>query len=191
MNIDEWLTVVTVLGLVGAGLLVCAACLGVVMSSRTTKYIPLLKGKTFPWHKWGTVSVGIIILAHSLFSLTTFGRTEITWVNIVVPFSATKETVWLGLGSIALYMLAFTITVSLTIRTKQQKLWRVLHYGTYAMLGFGLVHGLFISSTFLPDWRLDILDAEKLFVELLIIIIMAALILRIYVRKRWGVRKQN
>lgn len=183
MNVDDWLTVITVLGLTGAGLLVCTASLGIIMSARATKYVPLLKGKTFPWHKWGSISVGIILLGHSLLSLTTFSRTEITWINIVIPFSAAKETVWLGLGSIALYMLAFTITVSLTIRTKKQKLWRILHYGTYGLFVLGLTHGLFISSTFLSDWQLDFWDAEKIFVELLMLVIIAGVALRIYLKK--------
>lgn len=179
MSIDDWLTLITVFGLTGMGLLVCAASVGVVMAARAIKYFPLLRGKAFAWHQWSTIGIGLLILLHSLLSLTTASRTEITWINIVVPFTAAKETVWLGIGSLALYLLVFTVVSSLTIRKQHPKLWRVFHYGSYLVLVLGLVHGLFISSTFQPDWQLDFLDAEKLAVELFGVLLIFAVIFRI------------
>ena len=179
MNIDDWLTVITVLGLGGIGFLVTIAFIGIVMASRTIPKFPILKGRAFSWHQWGSIALGFTFLLHSLLSLTTSVRTKITLVNILVPFTAPKETIWLGLGSIALYMLIFTIIASLTIRKKHQKFWRYLHYGTYLALSIGLVHGLFISSTFKTDWKLDFLDAEKVVVELFALILVAAVAYRI------------
>ena len=179
MNIDDWLTVITVLGLGGIGFLVTIAFIGVVMASRTIPKFPILKGRAFSWNQWSSVALGFTFLLHSLLSLTTSERTKITLVNILVPFTAPKETIWLGLGSVALYMLIFTIITSLTIRKKHQKVWRYLHYGTYLALTLGLVHGLFISSNFKTDWKLDFLDAEKVVVELFALILVAAVAYRI------------
>lgn len=184
MNIDNWLTVITVLALGGIGLLVTAAFVGIVMASRTIPKFPILKGRAFFWHQWVTIVLGFTFLLHSLFSLITSERTEITLFNILVPFTATKETIWLGLGSIALYMLIFTIITSLTVRKKHQKIWRYLHYGTYLALTLGLIHGLFISSNFKKDWKLDFLDAEKVAVELFALILVVAVIYRIKLKLR-------
>ncbi len=184
MNIDDWLLVITILGLGGMGLLVSAAFIGIIMAARTIKNFPILKGRAFAWHQWGTIVIGSCILLHSLLSLTTSERTKITWVNILVPFTATKETVWLGLGSIALYIMAITITLSLTIRKKNQKLWRATHYGTYIVFALGLVHSLFISSTFQPEWKLDYLDAEKLTVELFGTLLIIAIAYRLRLARR-------
>lgn len=184
MNIDDWLTVITVLALGGMGLLVTAAFVGIVMASRTIAKFPILKGRAFFWHQWVTIGLGFTFLFHSLLSLITSERTEITLFNILVPFTANIETIWLGLGSIALYMLIFTIIASLTVRKKHQKIWRYLHYGTYLALTLGLVHGLFISSNFKKDWKLDFLDAEKLAVELFALLLAASIIYRIKLKLR-------
>ena len=184
MNIDNWLTVITVLGLGGIGLLVTAAFVGIVMASRTIPKFPILKGRAFFWHQWVTIGLGFTFLLHSLLSLITSERTEITLFNILVPFTANKETIWLGLGSITLYMLIFTIITSLTVRKKHPKIWRYLHYGTYLALSFGLVHGLFISSNFKKDWKLDFLDAEKVAVELFALLLAASIIYRIKLKLR-------
>ena len=179
MNTDDWLTLITILGLGSMGLLVCAAFVGIIMSSRTVKNFPALKGKAFSWHQWSTIIIGSCILLHSLLSLTTSERTKIIWVNLLVPFTADKETVWLGLGSMALYMMVITIVLSLTIRKKNQKAWRAMHYGTYILLALALVHGLLISSTFQPDWKFDFLDAEKVTVEIFGLLLIAAIVYRI------------
>ena len=179
MNIDDWLTVITVLGLGGIGFLVSMAFIGIVMASRSIPKFPILKGRAFSWHQWGSISLGFTFLLHSLLSLTTTERTEITLLNILVPLTAAKETIWLGLGSIALYMLIFTIITSLTVRKKHQKIWRYLHYGTYLALTLGLIHSLFISSNFKTDWKLDFLDAEKVVVELFALILIAAVAYRV------------
>ena len=179
MNTDDWLTLITVLGLGSMGLLICAAFVGIIMSSRTVKNFPALKGKAFSLHQWGTIIIGSCILLHSFLSLTTTERTKIILANLLVPFTAAKETVWLGLGSIALYLIIITITLSLTVRKENQKLWRILHYGTYIALALALVHGLFISSTFKPDWKMDYLDAEKATVEIFGFLFIAAMVYRI------------
>lgn len=179
MTTDDWLTVVTVLGLTGSGLLVGASLIGIVMAARAVKHFSFLRGRAFSWHQWGTTFIAVVMLSHSLMSLTTSDRTKIVWQNILVPFTATKETLWLGIGSVALYILVITVAISLTIRKQHLKLWRVLHYGTYIALALGLTHSLFISSTFQPDWKLDFLDAEKVTVELFGLVLVAAAVFRI------------
>ena len=180
MNTDDWLTIITVLGLGSLGVLVGASFVGIIMASRRVQKFPVLKkGRAFSWHLWGTVTIGFALLLHSLLSLNTTERTGITWVNILIPFTAPQETLLLGIGSIALYLLILTIAVSLTIRKKHQKIWRTLHYGTYIALILGTIHGLFISSTFQHDWAFDMFDAEKIAVELSILLIIISVVYRI------------
>ena len=50
------------------------------------------------------------------------------------------------------------------IRRLGRSMWRPLHWGSYLVLGLGLVHSLFISTSFLPGETLDFLDFEKLIV---------------------------
>lgn len=184
MTADDFFTLITVLGLAGMGLLICAAFIGIIMSSRTLKYFPFLQGRVFPWHMWSTIVIGSCLLLHSLFSLSVSARTKITWTNIVVPFTSTKETIWLGLGSLSLYAIVITIVLSLTVRRKSHRLWRLTHYVTYIVLVLGLIHGLFISSTFQPGWKLDYFDAEKVTVEFFGLLLIAAIIYRIRLTSR-------
>ncbi len=51
-------------------------------------------------------------------------------------------------GTLAAYTLIIVTVSSLNIKRLPRRQWRALHYGTYAVLGLGLVHALTISNEF-------------------------------------------
>jgi len=66
--------------------------------------------------------------------------------HLAIPFTAPYEPLWTGLGVIALY-LTIAITASFYVRKQLgQKVWRALHYFTFAAYLLALVHGIAAGS---------------------------------------------
>jgi sulfoxide reductase heme-binding subunit YedZ len=71
---------------------------------------------------------------------------DIRWWHAVVPVGATYEPFWLGLGTLALDLVAVVVLTSLLRHRLPQRLWRVLHLTTYAVWGLSVAHGLGIGT---------------------------------------------
>ena len=103
--------------------------------------------------------------------------TEMKWYHIFVPFTAPKQTLLIGLGTVAALTLLVVTVTSIYIKYMNRKVWRAIHYGTYAVLFLGLVHGLFISGEFKPGEIFEFGEPEKI---LLMFMTAAALALPIW-----------
>jgi len=66
--------------------------------------------------------------------------------HILVPFSAPYEPFWVGVGVLSLYLYALLVISFYIRRQIGQKIWRALHYLTFALFGMTLVHSLAIGS---------------------------------------------
>jgi methionine sulfoxide reductase heme-binding subunit len=67
-------------------------------------------------------------------------------VAIVVPFSSSYKPLWLGLGAISLDVVLALILTSLARARMSRRLWRSVHWLSYAAWGTALVHSLFSST---------------------------------------------
>ena len=71
---------------------------------------------------------------------------DIRWWQAVVPFGATYQPLWLGLGAVSLdLILLVTITAMLRGRLGQ-KAWRSIHYASWGAWLTGIVHGIGIGT---------------------------------------------
>ena len=71
---------------------------------------------------------------------------DIRWWQAIVPFGATYEPLWLGLGAVSLdLILLVTITALLRGRIGQ-KAWRSIHYASWGAWLTGVVHGIGIGT---------------------------------------------
>ena len=81
-------------------------------------------------------------VSHALILL---GDSFITYnlVQVLVPFGGTSyRPLWTGLGQIALYL---SVLVTFTFYIRKQigtRLWRVIHFLSYAMFAIALLHGI-------------------------------------------------
>ena len=83
--------------------------------------------------------------------------------NVLVPFTASKQTLYTGLGTLAFYTLLVTIVTSLNMERIAFAKWRVLHYGTYLFFALGLAHSLLISGEYRTEAELiDFEEPEKI-----------------------------
>ena len=67
--------------------------------------------------------------------------------QVLIPFaSAAYRPFWVGLGQISLYLMAFVVVSFYLKRWISYRLWRTLHYLSFAVFGLGLLHGLFSGT---------------------------------------------
>ena len=77
---------------------------------------------------------------------------DIRWWQALWPFGATYEPLWLGLGAVALDLIAVVVLTSLLRTRIGLRGWQVVHLSTYAAWVAALVHGLGIGSDSSASW---------------------------------------
>ncbi len=168
MSEQNLLWLARMIGIVGLGLLILSSVGGVVMSSKVAAQVgrrfPRLQGKRiFNNHRLFSLVGAALFVLHPipiLFARKTTGGLNLT--NVLVPFTASQQTLLTGLGTLAFYALLIVTITSLLFKRMKFDKWRVLHYGTYVFLVLGLVHSLFISAEYRVEKELlDLEEPEK------------------------------
>jgi predicted ferric reductase len=131
-------------GIVGYLLLWLSVLWGLVLSTRVTAQwlpAPLVYGL----HEF--LSLGAVVFS-TLHAAILLGDRYINFdiLHLVIPFTAPYEPIWTGLGTVAFYLIA-VLTGSFYIRRQiGHKMWRVLHYLTFAAFALVLAHGLLAGT---------------------------------------------
>lgn len=171
-------------GLVALGLLTLNVLLGLLL---THKYNPVRgwphrRVNTVRLHNWTGYLALAFALVHPvllLFSATAgFGVMDLLW-----PPGAPRQPTITTLGALAFWLMGFVVGTSLLWqerRAMSRRLWKRLHFATYAMFPFYAIHGVF-SDPALKDHAPDYLDGEKVFVELCVLVVLLAIAWRV----RW------
>ena len=66
----------------------------------------------------------------------------IRWAAVVIPFASAYQPFWLGLGAVALDLIAALILTSLARARMPRRAWRGIHWLAYAAWPVALVHGV-------------------------------------------------
>lgn len=130
-------------------------------------------------HNWTAYIALFFVVLHPLFLLLdkeqAFALRDILW-----PVAAPKQSNIVMLGTISFYaLLTLIITTQKIVKKKLGfRLWKNIHLISYATALLFLFHGL-LMDPLLKDRPTDWLDAEKFFSEFCLLLILAAMILRI------------
>ena len=164
--------------IVAITLLTINILLGMLMS---IKYNPVREWphrhvNTLKLHNW----TGYLALAasaiHPLIILLS-STAKFHFVDIVFPINAPKQP-WINmLGAGALYLLAFVVITSYFRFDIGRLWWKRMHYVTYALFVLYAFHAILTDPT-LKDAPLDPLDAEKVYVELCVLVVVVATVMR-------------
>lgn len=192
MSEDNLLWIARMIGIVGMGLLIFSSVGGVVMSSKyaakVARRFPRLKnGKIFVNHRLiSLIGTGLFVLhpIPMLFARQTTGGLNI--VNVLVPFTAAKQTLFTSLGTLAFYTLLVVVVSSLLYKRIKRETWRVLHYGTYLFLALGLMHSLLISAEYKAGELFDFEEPEKI-----ILLVMAGVAVMFPIWRVLAARRQQ
>jgi len=172
-------------GLAAISLLTLNILFGLLLS---TKYNPVRnwprrRVNTLKLHNWmgyGALAVSLVHPVLILFSKTA----HFDIVDIVYPLNAPKQPYVNTLGALALYVLIFTVITSYFRLEIGRRIWKPLHFGTYGLFVLYAVHAL-LTDPNLKDAPFNPLDAEKIFVEFCILVVLTGIAFRV----RWQLRQ--
>ena len=126
----------------------------------------------FKIHNWtGYVALALSVLHVILLLLSTEAKFRV--VDVLYPMVGPKQPVINTLGAAALYVLIVVVTTSYFRAAIGHDRWRIIHYGTYLTATLFLIHGIW-SDPSLKDRPIDYLDAEKVGIEICLLIVVVA-----------------
>jgi DMSO/TMAO reductase YedYZ heme-binding membrane subunit len=141
-------------GLVAAVLLVVLLVSGVGMVTGSTfKFLePLV---AWAAHRAVGIAFGVAVLVH-VFSLLFDKFVGFNFADLLIPFiSHYKPTtilgvnvgsLWVALGTFALYLVIAIIVTSLLWIEKKPRPWKFVHFASYTLLVLTFVHGVFLGT---------------------------------------------
>jgi methionine sulfoxide reductase heme-binding subunit len=172
-------------GLAAITLLTLNILIGLLLS---TKYNPVRnwphrRVNTVKLHNWTGYAALALSFVHPVLIL--FSSTaDFRLVDIIYPLQAPKQPYVNALGALALYVLFVIVATSYFRFEIGRRIWKPLHFATYGLFAVYAVHAL-LTDPNLKNAPLDPFDAEKVFVELCILVVLIGIALRV----RWQGRQ--
>ena len=173
------------LALVAVGLLTLNLLLGLLLSVgyNPTRRWPRRAFKLFTLHNWTAyVAFGTVVLHAGalLFSKDPPFRLY----DVLVPIESPVQPLSNNLGAIGFYLVTIVVVTSLKrVRSAiGRHWWKPIHFTTYAAALVFFTHGV-IADPQLKNRPVDLIDAEKVYVELCGIAVLVATWYRIRYRR--------
>lgn len=139
-------------GVVSIVLLTLVTCLGMVTAGRRRPHgesATVVMGL----HRW--LSLGsLVFLATHIVTAIVDGYVSISWLAVLVPFTSGYETLFVGLGTIAVDLLAVVMVTSYLRHRIPERRWRQLHWLSYGMWAVAVAHGFLMGTADQPLLRL-------------------------------------
>ena len=173
------------IGLVAVGLLTTNILLGLLISVgyNPMRRWPRQRVKLFTLHNWTGYTALAAASLHPiviLFSATAgFGLRDVVW-----PIWSPSQPIVNTIGAAGLYLVAFAVLTSYFRHVFGFHRWKQLHYTTYAAAVTFFAHSLF-TDPLLKNRPVDWTDAEKVFIEICLLLVAAGAVWRVtYARRR-------
>jgi methionine sulfoxide reductase heme-binding subunit len=84
------------------------------------------------------------------------GYANIPWLSAIVPFTSGYERFWIGLGTVAIDLVAAVIVTSLLRDRLTPSLWRAVHWLSYGAYPVTVGHALGASKDLRSGWLLTL-----------------------------------
>lgn len=158
--------------------------LGLLLSAR---YNPVLQWPhrrlpIFDVHNWTAYAALALILLHPA-ALLLSSDAGFKLLDVLLPVHSPKQTLYNCLGATAFYLVIFVVFTSYFRSVFGSRLWKKLHYASYAAAGFLFTHGVLIDPN-LKSLPPDYLDGEKVLIEGCALLIGIASVWRIRYQPR-------
>jgi methionine sulfoxide reductase heme-binding subunit len=102
---------------------------------------------------------GVTLVAVHVSSLFLDPYAQLRLTDVVFPFLSSYRPLWMGLGTLAFDLLGIVVVVSLLRNVVGPRLFRAVHWLTYALWPFALVHSLGTGSDAWSLW-MDVVAAS-------------------------------
>ncbi|HEY7232894.1 MAG TPA: ferric reductase-like transmembrane domain-containing protein [Gemmatimonadaceae bacterium] len=166
------------LGIVAVCVLTFNILLGLLMGVKYNPWRrwPHRRINYFKIHNWTGYVALTLTLLHVVLLLAS-SEAKFRFVDVVYPLVGPKQPVINTLGAASLYVLIVVVVTSYYRAAIGHDRWRIIHYGTYLTATLFFVHGIWSDAT-LKDNPIDYLDAEKVAIELCLLIVIVASVVR-------------
>ena len=162
-------------GLVAVVLATLNICLGLLISVRYSpvRYWPHRKHiNIFKLHTWtGYLVLGFVVVHPVLLLFIRDPRFRV--FDILVPVQSPQQPFENTLGAIAAYAIVIVVVTSIYRIAIGRKLWKALHFLVYPAAALLFVHGILTNQN-LDNKPVDYLDGEKVFIEVCLLVVIAA-----------------
>lgn len=167
------------------GLLTLNLLLGLLLSVgyNPTRQWPRQRVKLFTFHNWtGYVALAAVVVHAGALLFSTAPRFRL--FDVLVPIESPVQPFSNNLGALGFYLVAIVVLTSLKrVRSAiGRHRWKAIHYTTYAAAAVFFAHGI-IADPLLQGRPIDLIDAEKVYVEACALLVVAATAWRIHHRR--------
>ena len=161
-------------GIVAVIVIACNMLLGMLMGVKYNpwKRWPHRRINYFKIHNWIGYTALTLTLLHIVLLLAS-SEAKFRFIDVLYPMVGPKQPVINTVGAAALYVLIVVVVTSYYRAEIGHDRWRIIHYGTYLTAALFFVHGIW-SDPSLKDHPIDYLDAEKVAIELSLVVILVA-----------------
>ena len=104
----------------------------------------------------------VIFLGVHIVTAIVDGYADIPWLSSVVPFTSGYERFWIGLGTVALDLVAAVIVTSLLRDRLAPRVWRAVHWLSYVSYPVTVAHSIGASKDLRSGWLLGLTVATVL-----------------------------
>src|SRR5438105_8481227 len=101
----------------------------------------------------------LVFLALHIVTAVVDPFTNLGWSAALIPFSSSYRTLWLGLGVISFELLLAIVATSLIRGFLGHRVWRAIHWLTYAAWSVGVLHAIGPGTDTWSAWMLAITAA--------------------------------
>ena len=167
------------LGLGAVGAVTVNLLLGMLMSLRysPTRHWPHRRINVFSLHQWTAYIAVFLTLSHPTVLL--FLHTpHFGWMDVLWPIHSYLQPKLNLAGAGALYLVVLVFISSLLRKQIGRPLWRSLHYLVFPCAVLLFLHSM-LTDPNLKDGHPDLLDGGKVFIEISLLISVAATAIRI------------
>jgi DMSO/TMAO reductase YedYZ heme-binding membrane subunit len=177
------------IALVAVGLLTANLLMGLLLGAgyNPARQWPNRRIKLFTLHNWtGYIAFGAVVLHAGILLFSRDPSFQV--LDVLVPLWSPVQPFSNTLGAIGFYLVLIVVTTSLRAsrRTLGRHRWKAFHYTTYAAAGVFFVHGV-IADPLLKGRPVDLIDAEKVYIEACALVVLGVTIWRI--RHRRAIRR--
>ena len=167
------------------GLLTANLLLGLLLSVgyNPARQWPRQRMKLFTLHNWtGYVALAAIVLHAGTLLFSTAPPFRL--YDLLVPIESPVQPLSNTLGALGFYLVAIVVVTSLRrVRTALGRhWWKLVHYTTYAAAVVFFTHGI-IADPLVQNRPIDFIDAEKVYVELCAVAVVAGTVWRVNHRR--------
>ena len=170
------------LGAVGAATL--NVWLGLLMALRYSpvKLWPHRRINVFALHQWTAYAAITLTILHPIVLLFQHTR-EFRVIDLLWPIHSPLQPKLNLAGAGALYLLVILLITSLLRNSIGRPLWRSLHYLAFPTVVLIFLHSV-LTDPELKDGHPDLLDGGKVFIEIALVLSVAAIAMRLWLRGR-------